>query len=199
VVAVVLILIYIFLVRPYHMRWGAADAELNLSLPGDGQGAANSVVSTRALTIDAPPAAVWPWLAQMGQQRAGFYSYNWLEDLLAAEMGRADEIVPAWQEIEVGDRLYLQKNGPFVEITALQPERVLALGEGWVFLLQPAAPDATRLIVRSAYEVDDNVGDVVYYYAIYEPIHFVMEAGMMMGIKERAETAVNPNRGAGDE
>src|SRR5690242_5592071 len=85
--------VYTLLIRPYHMRWGATDQELALALPGDDQIPAGAPVSTRAITIRAPAATVWAWLVQTGQNRGGgWHSYDWLENLFAAEMHEVDRI-----------------------------------------------------------------------------------------------------------
>lgn len=85
------------LARERFIRWGATDEERQAVLPGDELLANPSVSTTRALTIDAPPDAVWPWLVQMGQDRAGLYSYDWLENLFGLEFRNADTVVPEWQ------------------------------------------------------------------------------------------------------
>lgn len=102
--ALILIPAYWFAIRPWHMHWGASPAEVSLSLPGDKFIAPNSDISTRALTIRAPASVVWQWLVQIGQDRAGFYSYHWLENLFAADMHNSDEIKPEWQPVPVGRR-----------------------------------------------------------------------------------------------
>jgi hypothetical protein len=187
-VTVVVGALYALVVRPYHLRWGALDAELVLALPGDRFIAPNTIVSTRAITIDAPPEAVWPWLVQMGQGRGGFYSFDWLENLFAANMQNAERIEPALQPLAVGDRFSLQEDGPYAEVSLVVPGQSLSL-EGWSYHLQPLNDQQTRLIVRYPSFVVDSPGAAFYYYVIFEPAHFVMEAGMMLGIKLRAEAA----------
>jgi len=158
-----------------------------MPLPGDAYITPDVIVSTRALTIDAPPEVVWPWLAQIGQNRGGFYSYDWLENLFAADMRNAEVIIPEWQWPEPGDRVYYQRDGLYVEINVVHPQRTLALG-GWTFFLKPIDAQTTRLIVRYPSFPITGLGDAVYYYAIFEPAHFVMEVGMMLGLKRLAET-----------
>jgi hypothetical protein len=157
-----------------------------MQLPGDAFSLPNAVPSTRALTIHAPPAAVWPWLVQIGQGRGGFYSHDWLENLFAANMHNVDQITPELQHIAVGDTVSLQENGVALDVTLVQPERALAL-RGWGMYLAPINDNETRLIVRYAdFSIDSPVA-ALYYYGILEPAHFIMEAGMMLGIKRRAE------------
>ncbi len=182
---------YVFVVQPWHMRWGATDAELAMPLPGDPFIPPTTIVSTRAITIRAPAAQVWAWVVQLGQEHGGFYSYDWLENLFAAQMHNAEQIVPEWQNPQVGDRVTMMANPPpmsVAEIVLLEPERVMVLKGGWTFFLQPLDAQTTRFIVRYAsFPVKGDLGAALYYYPIFEPAHFVMEAGMMMGIKQRAE------------
>jgi hypothetical protein len=73
--------LYLLVVRPWHLRWGATDAEVRQPLPGDELVPESKLVATRAISIRAPASQVWPWLVQLGQGRAGLYSYEWLENL----------------------------------------------------------------------------------------------------------------------
>jgi hypothetical protein len=185
------LLVYGLMVQPWFMRWGATDAEIAMVLPGDPFIPATTVVSTRAITIHAPVAQVWHWLVQLGQQHAGFYSYDWLENLFAARMHNADQIVPEWQGTQVGDPVFMMANPPpmsVAEIVLLEPEQMLVLKGGWAFYLQPLDAQTTRFIVRYAsFPVKGDLAAALYYYPMFEPAHFVMEAGMMLGIKARAE------------
>jgi hypothetical protein len=95
--------VYLLLVRPWHMRWGATDEEVRKSLPGDELAPHPTLESTRALTIRAPAKEVWRWLMQLGQDRGGFYSYDWLENLADLAIHSAEEIVPELQNLKVGD------------------------------------------------------------------------------------------------
>ncbi len=178
--------LYVTVVRPYAMQWGATADELTMALPGDIDIQPNQVVSTRALTIDAPAAAVWPWLAQIGQNRGGFYSFDWLENLFAADMRNAKVIVPEWQWPTPGDRVYYQRDGLYAEINVVTPQRALAM-DGWTFFLKDIDDDTTRLIVRYPSMPITGPLDALYYFTIFEPAHLVMEIGMMMGVKDAAE------------
>ena len=120
------------------MHWGATDAEASGKMYGDRYIPENTVVSTRAITIDAPVERVWYWVAQMGQGRAGFYSFDWLENLFAANMENAEEVHLEWTGIRAGDRFSLQENGPYVEVAVVQAGDMLvrvgdllAAGRGW--------------------------------------------------------------------
>ncbi|MGA9118545.1 MAG: hypothetical protein WB699_04200 [Bacteroidota bacterium] len=179
--------VYFWYVRPLHMRWGATADEIALGLPGDFFYPPNANTSTRAITIHAPPSVVWQWLVQMGQRRGGFYSYTWLENLFAADMHNADRIQPEYQTLNRGDRLSLQEKGPTVTVTLLYPDQALCFG-GWTFALIPVGAETTRLIVRyPSTDVETGRMNRWLYYGIFEPAHFVMESGEMLGVKARAE------------
>jgi hypothetical protein len=159
---------------------------LSMSFAADVYIPADTIVSTRALTIHAPPETIWPWLVQIGQGRGGFYSFDWLENLFAADMHNATTIEPALQDLAVGTKIYYQK-GSFYEATSIvDPPHSMALG-GWSFNLIPLDAENTRLVVRyPSFPVRTNA-DAFFYYVIFEPAHFVMEAGMMLGLKAQAE------------
>lgn len=176
--------------RPWHRRWGAIDDEIAQALPGDelshGGAAAN-----HAITIEAPIEEVWPWLVQIGQDRAGFYSYSWLENLIGADIRNADEIVPEWQTLDDGDfvRLASKKvygDGPLLRVSHFVPGRSFVL-EGWgEFVLRPVDKHTTRLLVRSHRTKRSPLMEAFCFFFM-EPAHFVMERRMLFGIKERAE------------
>src|SRR5437867_415937 len=106
-VAIVAVLtgLYLALLHPWLMSWGATVEEQQMALPGDAPGSRPSDYMTRAISIDATPSEVWAWLLQIGQDRAGFYSNTWLENLFAGDIHNGDQIRPKWQERAVGDRV----------------------------------------------------------------------------------------------
>src|ERR1035437_1370405 len=85
--------------RARYLRWGASDEEVEMTLPGDLIVPRAELTATRAITIHTPPAGVWPWIAQLGQGRGGFYRYDSLENLFGCDIHSADRIVPGWQQI----------------------------------------------------------------------------------------------------
>ncbi|WP_242929308.1 hypothetical protein [Pontibacter vulgaris] len=178
------------LARKWHLRWGATDDELKQPLPGDELMAYAS--ATHAITINAPAEAVWPWLVQIGQNRAGFYSYTFLENLIAADIHNANRIVPEWQNLKVGDKVRLATGKvygdfPLLPVVALEPYRHLVL-KGWgAFVLKPINAHTTRLIIRSHGQPEESITKKALDFLIFEPIHFIMERRMLLGIKERAE------------
>jgi hypothetical protein len=183
---------YALVIRPYHMRWGATDREVAMILPGDAAISADAAISTRAITIHAPVATVWAWLVQTGQNRGGgWHSYDWLENLFAADMHEVDHIAPRWQHLRVGDTMFFAAGGAtypvmVATVAGVEPERALWLHGGWSFVLQPIDATTTRLIVRYPMEPDEFFNPVLSF-SFFEPAHFVMESGMILGIKRRAE------------
>jgi hypothetical protein len=183
----VFVLSYILVVRPWYLRWGATDAEIAMSLPGDAFMEHPTAVSTRAITIHAPASVVWQWLVQLGQGRGGFYSYDWLENLFTADMHNSDIIVPQLQTLNVGDWVLMHPSGATnpamrAPVVAVEPGKYFVLNKGWGFYLFRVDGNTTRFIVR--YTNNDNP---IYYYSVFEQAHFIMESGMMLGIKYRAE------------
>jgi len=173
--------------RQWMARWGASEADLRRPLPGDELVPDPASESTRAVTIDAPPEAVWPWVAQLGQDRGGFYSYRWLENLAGCRMPDAHEIHPEWQGRVVGETVLLHplKGLP---VAAFEPGHALVL-EGWgAFVVQPAPEPGggTRLLARG--RVPHGLGAWIGALLVDVP-HFVMERRMLLGIKARAEAA----------
>lgn len=113
---------YALAIRPWWRSWGVDPVEAELALPGDDLVADATVVETRGLEIGAPPDAVWPWLVQMGYDRAGWYSY----DVVDMKGGSADRIVPELQSLAVGDEVPNSPDTAFV-VRALEPGRSLVL------------------------------------------------------------------------
>ena len=103
-------LAYRAVLRDPVLHWGARPDEVNRRLPGDELLEDAELVSTRAVTIEAPTAAIWPWLIQMGPGRAGAYTYDWIENLFGLNMHSSDTIVPEWQSMQVGDAWRLGKD-----------------------------------------------------------------------------------------
>ena len=176
---------YLVIGRPLMLHWGATCEELREPLPGDELVPDPAFQSTRAVTIDAPPEAVWPWVAQLGQDRAGFYSYDWLENLAGCHMHNADEIHPEWQARDVGETVYLHPSRG-LPVARFDPGHALAL-EGWgAFVVEPVSHDRTRLIARGR---TPRGAAALLDALLVEIPHFVMERKMLLGIKERAERA----------
>jgi hypothetical protein len=186
-----LLLCHILIVRPWYMSWGAGEREIAMRMTVDSLIPAGATVSTRALTIDAPPSVVWKWVVQLGQGRGGFYSYEWLENLFAAEMRNAERIDPALQQLRVGDTISYKEDGPFGRVTHIVPEREMVVGNGWEWYLAPLDDgNRTRLVVRYPFDYSGSTPLALFYFTTFEPAHFLMESGMMMGIKVRSERSM---------
>jgi hypothetical protein len=201
----VLILVYATLLYPWVTNWGATTAEQTIELPGDALHPNADIQVTRAITIDAPPEEVWRWVIQVGQDRAGFYSYDWLENLSGADIHSSDRIVPEWQRPRVGDIVPLVRMdylGGRIEwsrahIALIDPNRSLVVFGFASFELIPAEGNTTRLLVRDWQGTTDapliqRVALRVYNFAFWDPAHFVMQRQMMRGIKARAEGNPHP-------
>ena len=180
-------LIYWFFIRPQHINWGATSAEINSKFFINEFISTNRIVSIRAIDIGAAKEKIWPWIAQTGQNRGGFNSYYWLENLFAAKMVNADSIHPEWQNPTAGDTVYYGKNEGYAIVSFSRPNEYYSLS-GWSLLLQKIDLANTRLIVRyPSMEIKQSKFISAYYYVLFEPLHFIMESGMMMGIKQKAE------------
>jgi hypothetical protein len=183
--------------RERCLRWGATDEEAAAALPGDDLLIAPDILSTRAVTIDAPAAAIWPWLLQFGPGRGGAYSYDWLENLLGLDIHSTDRILPEFQHLEVGDAFSLGTKGPVVRVASVDPERsvVFRSDDGqWVWSFTLVETDGrTRLLSRNRIASPDAgpIGRAVNT-AIMEPGSLVMERKMLHGFKDRAERNAVP-------
>ena len=147
----------------------AIDDEMHSTLPGDDLIPDAGVTSTRGITIRRTPDRVWPWIAQLGQRRGGFYSYDWLENLVGCQIHNADRIVPEWQHPQVGDDVQLAHEVQLT-IAVLDPGRALVLQGGmppgrtplldftWAFSLREEQDGTTRLLVRGALRLPALVG-----------------------------------------
>ncbi len=183
------------------LRWGATSPEVTGPVPGDDLLPGADLVSTRAITIDARAEDVWGWIAQLGQGRGGFYSYDRLENLIGCDIRSSGTIEPAWQDVAVGDPVHLH---PEVALTVVRVEhgRSLVLRGAvpvggadspapppydftWAFTLRDGSDGSTRLVVRERYVYLRRSAAL-----IVEPVSAVswfMSQRMLRGIKERAE------------
>ena len=195
-------------VRPKMMHWGATESEICREMSGDDLIANPAFTTTRVIEIKTRPFIVWSWLAQMGQGRGGFYSYTWIENLAGLDIQNINKIDSELQDIKVGDTIPFWKDKG-VEIVEIESCRLLVLagtlynqeqekttkgspGGTWVFELEQAGPENTRLIIRSRVAKFEPMWlSVLMYRLMLEPIHYVMERGMLAGIKKRSEMIGN--------
>ena len=186
-------------IRRTSLRWGAAPDEILLALPGDELVPCADLQSTRAVTVHAGPDDVWPWIAQLGQGRGGFYSYDRLENLLGCDLHSADVIRPEWQDLRVGDQVRLAPEMPLT-VAVADPGHALVLTGGimmgtvpspwtfsWAFVLREAGDGSTRLLVRERY------GYTAWWAGLVaeptELVSLVMTRKMLRGIQHRVQQA----------
>ena len=180
--------VYRTLLREPILTWGATGTEAAARLPGDELLEDADGVATRAITIDAPVSAVWPWLAQMGPSpRGGAYTYDWVENLLGLDMHSANCVLPEFQHPKIGDGFGFGANR--MSYAIVEPEHVLAVRSAdgnwvWTFVLEERGR-RSRLISRNRFRLPrlkDRVGMIP-----MEPGSLIMERKMLLGIKQRAE------------
>ena len=194
---------YLLLVLPWQGRWGATDAEVRRPLPGDELIPHPDAQWTRAITVHARAAAVWPWLVQIGHGRGGYYSYPWLERLLDLRATSRDRINPAWLDLKVGEIVPAEPGGSDNRVLAIEPGRMLLFGVGekdegapgsvaglypafcWVFVLEEREADQTRLLTRMRARTRQTP-----LAALALPFvdcgAFLLKRHMLLGLKERA-------------
>ncbi len=183
--------------RTWSLRFGSTADERAATLPGDELVPIPDLVSTRAVSVAAPPERVWPWIAQMGQGRGGLYSYDALENLVGCDMHSADRIVPEWQMPAVGDEFRLHPEVA-LQVALLDVGHALVVSGGvpmgdtappydfsWAFVLHGGPGATTRLLVRERYGYTRWWSPL-----LVEPVElvsFVMSQRMLRGIRDRAE------------
>jgi uncharacterized protein YndB with AHSA1/START domain len=186
-------------VRPWHLRWGATAQEAQASMPGDDLVPHPMLEATRAVTIAASPAQVWPWIVQMGYGRGGFYAIDLIDN---NGKPSATKIIPDLQDLRVGDTLPTSPIGGFVVVEMQAPARMamtfasdglpgITMSGVVAMLLTPARAESgetTRLVCRIRADFAADVPSRLYY-LLFEPGDFVMMRLMMLGIKQRAESA----------
>jgi hypothetical protein len=198
-------------VRPWLLRWGATDAEVARAMPLDGRVADPKAVSTRGISIAAPPERVWRWVVQMGERpRAGYYSYALIERVQGMEIDNSRRILPEYQELRVGEAI--DRNGTMVVQLVEEPQAggagTLVLGPPpsveylqctWAFGLYPDGRSGTRLVtrVRARFSYRALLREVPVWlwpmWLLLEPGVFVMERKMLKEIKRRAEWELRAN------
>lgn len=194
--------------------WGSTPAERSAAYPGEESIPEPADVVTRSVSIDAPPAVVWKWLVQIGQDRGGMYSYDRLENLVGLDIHSTDEIRDEWQHLAVGDRVVLVPpgraglaDGYTLRVTAVEPDHHLVLRQSppehpwnavWTFVIEGDASGPSRLISRSRSERPTGRCSSVQRAAtaVMDPVTLVMTRRMLLGIKARAER--RSGRTAGD-
>lgn len=214
----VLVILRPFL-RGWYLHWGATESEAARFLPGDNLVPHPRLKYTRGITIEATPDRIWPWLVQLGQGKGGLYSYEQLENLAGCDVHNANQILPQFQNIKVGDQVKLGPTGyPAFTVLDIHPQETLVLAaadvipephnqklpnplpeeytiSNWVFYLNPITTHSTRLLVRSWLDYEPNSWkNWLVWRVLTEPIAFVMERKMMFEIKKRVEVTEQMDR-----
>jgi hypothetical protein len=185
------------LARRRYLRWGSNPDELAATLPGDELMPRASITATRAISVAAAADDLWPWIAQLGQGRGGFYSYDFLENLVGCDMHNADRVVAEWQSIAVGDDVHLHPDVA-LRVAAVDPGTALVLRGGipmgtvtppydftWTFAVRAQTGGITRLVVRERYAYTRWWSAL-----LVEPVElisFIMSRRMLLGIRRRAQ------------
>ncbi len=198
------------IMRSHYRYWGATKEERRRPLPGDERVPNPNVLTTIAITINAPANEVWPWLAQLGQERGGMYSYELLENIARCQMHNADRIVPEW-EMKVGDQMRMGPQGyPVNQVVALerghwllmagadlktgiadplpQPGQTTYTNYAWVLYLDERPNGTTRLISRTRLAYAPRTFAFKLMWEVFtDPIGCAMTRKMLLTIKQRAE------------
>lgn len=192
--------IYLLLLWPWMRTWGATEAEIAASLPGDDIVPAANLRTTKGITIQAPPEAIYPWLLQIGVDRGGMYSYDWLENLFGLNVHSADRILPEYQSVQIGDfwrftpQDYVLNPGPGLYVRQLMANEAVLLCFGledkpddpcfdtWQFVLTSQADGSTRLLLRSNMAMPQTLPIKLTYF-----MQFIMERKMLLTLRARVQ------------
>ena len=201
--------LYLMVIRPWHLKWGAARDEVDRLLPGDDLIPDPKINATHAIMINAPIERVWPWIAQIGQGRGGFYSYEAIENAMGLDIHNADRVLPEYQQPQVGRKMpfaegfavpYAIVDAPrtlvvhgdtragSVTMPGLRPGDYAAMLWGWH--LAAIDDHTTRLVERWQADYGSGLMNTLIYRLFMEPGAFVMQRKMLLGIKHRAEKSV---------
>lgn len=205
IIALTFFIIHHFIVRPFMLDWGAPKPIQEVRLSGDRLTSGDR--HTRAVLVHARAEEIWPWICQLGQERGGFYSYTWLENMFLADMRNTYSINTQWQELRMeGDTIWLAtkkyyRGSGFQIVAESIPMRSLVMVNGedfqriqqgeiavgsWAIYLYPENAESTWLIARSS-GGSEGIGDSILRYLTFEVPHFIMEQKMLRKIKELAE------------
>lgn len=190
--------------RRRRVRWGASQTEWAAAWPGDDLVAEPRWQALHAITVEAPAGGVWPWVAQIGQGRGGFYSYERLENLVGCRIRNASQILPEHQDLIAIAGIRLAAKAPAMPLAVVEPGRGFVLFGGgnvgtgrpapgatsWGIFVEPAGPDSCRVLSRQRNTWEGGLGATLLFGPwLIEPISFVMDRKMLRGIKRRAEAA----------
>jgi hypothetical protein len=185
------------LLTPWMDRWGATKEEIVATFPGDELLPVPASFVNRAVTIHGSPEQIYPWIVQLGAERGGYYSYTWMETyLLNCPMVNADRIHPEWQDLKIGDEVKMcpkQSGPPPYTVAMLKPDKAVVLGhqengkwvDVWQFVIIPQPDGTSRLVLRSRTNAVGGFWDVIH------PGIFIMERGLLLGVRDRVEGVKN--------
>lgn len=183
---------YLTYIRPWQVRWGATGDEASRPMPGDGILGPGAGSTTRAVTIGAPADQVWPWLAQLGYGKAGWYSYDWLDN---DGQRSAEQIRPQWQRLRPGDQILMMPGSGFDVVGVEDGHCFVARAPdgttSWCLAVEPLDRDSCRLVSRWRARWHITAASALWI-AVSDPGAFIMERKMLLGIKARAEHAAQP-------
>lgn len=207
---IIIIACYItFFLKPFRNRWGLSMEEANRKLPGDGLVDIPKTIFTHAVNINAPAEYVWPWIAQIGQGRGGFYTYEALENLIGLNIYNSDDVLPEFQNPKIGDIIPFGLDGGYplviceegramAIVTSLNletnrdydpcvsiPEKYLHLS--WLWYVEALDGNRSRFISRNRVDYAPSFKTKLIFGFLSEPIIFAMDRKMCLGIKKRAE------------
>lgn len=189
IILVVFFVIYFGFYRPWQVRWGATEKEVGRRMPGDEIVAKPTLNATRAVTINAPPDRIWPWLVQMGCKRGGWYSYDLIDNL---GIPSADWIIPEYQHFEIGQIVPMSPNGKMgMYVKSFEEPDWMVWGDKggdstWCWGLYPLNPAQTRLVsrIRLRYRW---LSPAIIFSLLLDAGDIIMMRKCMLGIKQRAE------------
>jgi len=190
---IVLVVLLAVLLTPWMDKWRTTPEERAMKLPGDDLFENPARVVNRAVSINASPDKIYPWILQIGADKSGMYSYTWLENLVGCKMARDEVIRPEWQSLKEGDLMNMCAGDfappPYIVARVLPDEAVIyghktgeQWEESWQFVLVPQTDGTTRLITRTSTNMIGGAWEVI------RPISFMMERKMLLTIKSLAET-----------
>ncbi|MDR3661325.1 MAG: SRPBCC family protein [Mycobacterium sp.] len=194
----------LYAARQYYRNWGTTKQECQQKFPGDKLVRSPALQSTEGVLIDAPVDAVWPWLLQMGQDRAGFYTFEAMESLLGLDYHGDDTIHPEWQRLAPGDPIRLappgwlgRRDGLLLRVAQIVEKQSIVLTGAppefpwtavWSFHLEPHWENQCRLLVRTRAGLR-HPGQL-FVTELASPVVALTVRGMLLGIRDRAEAAV---------
>lgn len=192
IAALIIIVVIAMLLTPWMDRWHSTPEERVARYPGDDLVENPAKIINHAVTINAPAAKIYPWIVQIGADKAGMYSYTWLENLVGCKMAKDETIKPEWQNLKEGD-LMLMCAGDFAPppyiVARVVPDQAVVFGhkendrwvELWAFVLVPQSDGSTRLVTRTSTNMIGGMWEV------FNRVAFVMERKMLLTIKKLSE------------